>query len=141
MSDRPADLLLGELVALIADQDGLIEHAVTGRSLTWDPETRRLWVVKVGGSIPREPSPDDAARAAGFVWDLGAEVELLETHRPIESGSQYFAPLAAIAYRTTKGGAQAEWEHFFDTRPQLWRTQTEWLIRGPVDVSDRGIES
>ena len=82
----------------------------------------------------------DRERVAGFHWE-DVDADLWSTVRPVRPG-RTAGTLAAVVYQATKGEESAEWVHWFDDPPAVERTDDgEWLFRGRVVVTDRGIES
>lgn len=137
-----ADLLLGRLVELVVREPGtgLRTHAPRGLWLAWDSRTGRLWAVQRGRRLGRAADAD-RARVAGFHWE-DVDADVFETFRPRERGAARIGELAAVVYEATKGRELADWEHWFREAPVACRTaRGEWVFRGRVAVSDRGITS
>jgi hypothetical protein len=136
-----ADTWLGRLVELVIDgPDGPEVVQVQGRALTWDPRTGRLWSVRPGRRLARAPSAADRRRVAAFHWSSDG-AQLWTADRPAEVGAQRVGELVAITYRCAKDGRTEDWFHPFDRPPQVLRAGGEWVFRGRVVVTDRGIVS
>ena len=142
-----ADLLLGPCAELwIAPPGGAFAELTRPRHrwLTWDPTTRRLWLVARLGPARRAPVPQDVRRVRGFFWSPAAEVELVEVQRPQqEAAAVELGELDGVCYLAAKGQAPlAEWIHWFTRLPVVLRDPDgEWYLEGAVDVDERGILS